>query len=331
MALISQYTAILNYMSQVLRHYNQSSVKRIATSSFKSVSFAAAFEGIQDAQFEVDRLRNIAEAETANQTRIKNETDLRRLLAELQQPIDRISADIAKLQDHLEQETRVKILKSISTIPDTLHHKTVSKGRLPASGNWLLQKEAYKAWRMESSSSILWLHGIPGSGKSKLASSVIDEVRKTDHLAYFYCMRNPAEPHRAQSEKILASIVRQLARLPSSSAILEPVSRQHEEAIEGLGEYEDQEWTVEESRRVLIELSNIYPSVTLVIDALDEVNPADRPVLLDALNDIVAASDNLVKVFISSRENTDIVLRLESLPNVYIDARDNEEDICRFM
>jgi len=318
-------------MSGVLRYYNQSSIKRLAKSSFESPSFETAFQEIQDAQEEVERLRISAEAEKSEQARIENEVNLRRVLAELQQPINRISADLSKLQDILEQETRVKILKSISKIPYTLHHKTVSKGRLPSSGEWLLQKNAYKAWRMESSSSILWLHGIPGSGKSKLASLVIDDVRKTDHLAYFYCMRNPAEPQRAQSDKILASMVRQLARLPSGNSILEPVSRQYEEAIQGLGEYEDQAWTVEESTQVLIELSNIYPSITFVIDALDEVNPHDRPALLDALTEMVAQSNNLVKVFISSRDNIDIRLRLENMPNVYIDVRDNAEDIGRFM
>jgi adenylylsulfate kinase-like enzyme len=40
---------------------------------------------------------------------------------------------------------------------------------LPGTGQWLLSDPVFDKWKKESVSSILWLHGIPGSGKSKLA------------------------------------------------------------------------------------------------------------------------------------------------------------------
>lgn len=99
-------------------------------------------------------------------------------------------------------------------------------------------------------SSVLWLHGIPGSGKTKLTSLVVDELVQTNKVAYFYCIRSPAEPHRGQCDKIVASIVRQLASLRPDQPILGPVVEQYREAIDGFSEFEDQAWSIEESERL---------------------------------------------------------------------------------
>jgi hypothetical protein len=39
---------------------------------------------------------------------------------------------------------------------------------LPGTGQWLLSDIAFETWKNESVSSLLWLHGMIGSGKSKL-------------------------------------------------------------------------------------------------------------------------------------------------------------------
>jgi hypothetical protein len=45
----------------------------------------------------------------------------------------------------------------------------------------------------------------------------------------------------------------------------------------------------------------------IVIDALDECDPGKRADLFDLLNDIRDQSLNLVKIFVSSRDDSDIV------------------------
>lgn len=69
----------------------------------------------------------------------------------------------------------------------------------------------------------------------------------------------------------------------------------------------------------------------IIIDALDECDPARRHEILIALDTIIHRSANLVKVFVSSRDDNDIVCRLTNSPNVYIHATDNGEDIHRFV
>lgn len=58
------------------------------------------------------------------------------------------------------ESERLGMFKWLSETPHTTHHKAMGKEFLPHSGNWLLQKKEFIEWTKESSSSILWLHGI---------------------------------------------------------------------------------------------------------------------------------------------------------------------------
>ena len=63
---------------------------------------------------------------------------------------------------------RADIVRWLSPEPYIQHHRQAKQGVLSGTGQWLLSDPVFKKWKGESASSILWLHGIPGSGKSKL-------------------------------------------------------------------------------------------------------------------------------------------------------------------
>lgn len=66
------------------------------------------------------------------------------------------------------EEDRLQILAWLSPIPYVQHHKRVYGELLQGTGEWLLEDSQYVEWRDTSQNAMLWLHGIPGSGKSKL-------------------------------------------------------------------------------------------------------------------------------------------------------------------
>lgn len=86
-----------------------------------------------------------------------------------------------------------------------------------------------------------------------------------------------------------------------------------------------------ECQTMLTLLLSMYPQTTIVVDALDEVDRASRQSFLEALNTIANTSKNLVKIFVSSRDDDDIVLKLKDVPNLYISTKDNMRDIERFV
>ncbi|KAI0856607.1 hypothetical protein F4860DRAFT_398338 [Xylaria cubensis] len=349
-SVINLYAAILRYLADIVQYFNLSTGKRILKSIGQSQEdFQTKYSPINHALENFGRLAGVAQAAKLGESLdliegiqkqlgdiyARDESEsiwLRTAFEQLQQPIDRIDTRLQEISDGLGREDRLRILNAISKIPYGTHHKEERNGRVEGSGEWFLKKPEFKEWRRSSSPSVLWLHGIPGSGKTKLTSLVIDELLGHEHVAYFYCTRNPAEAERAHCDKILRSLVRQLASVGPRQPMLEPVAKCYRDAMEGgAGEPEDLALVTDESVKVLLKLFDKYPAVALVLDALDEVNQESRQELLDALSNLIQQSTTLVRIFISSRSNYDISFSLADAPNIYIGADDNAEDISSFI
>ena len=146
---------------------------------------------------------------------------------------------------------------------------------------------------------------------------------------YFYCARNAAEPERADPAAILRSLVRQMSCLKNDGAILGPVKKVYmERRRDG---FAAGPLITSESKALIIELSQLRPLTTFVIDALDECDPVLRGELFDALTQILQSSNGLVKILVSSRNERDIICELASCLNVEIEAKDNQADISHFV
>src|SRR5271169_3064587 len=110
------------------------------------------------------------------------------------------------------------------------HHANLSKDLLSNSGAWLLKSPEFDTWRKSSASSILWLHGIPGSGKTRLVARTIEYLQgemppqsTAAPVAYFYCARDSAEPGRANPDEIMRSILKQVSGSKSDWPIYPPI------------------------------------------------------------------------------------------------------------
>ncbi|KAF8418313.1 hypothetical protein EV426DRAFT_679800, partial [Tirmania nivea] len=217
----------------------------------------------------------------------------------------------------------------ISNIPYTEHHARISEGRLAGIGEWLFNKEEYRNWRATSALKLLLLRGISGAGKTYIASSVIDSFLKTpaEKLAYFYC--NRAKKNCRESEKILATLIQQLAQTGSEEGLLTPV----------VNIYNDQETkgqtsaqlSIRESQDLLVQILNIYPQTTICIDAMDEVDNDMQIDLLEYLNDIIYTLQNVLKIFVTTRMDIDILMQFEIFPRIELQPDDNVDNINGFV
>jgi hypothetical protein len=127
-------------------------------------------------------------------------------------------------------------------------------------------------------------------------------------IAFFYCVRDSAEPECAKPVKIMGALLRQLASSNPDLPIKEPVAKEYEvrkkKAEDDCSKLK--ELTVEDCTRPILELTRDNPATT-AIDALDECEESLRHELLIALDKIVSESEEVVKVFVSSREDVNIV------------------------
>lgn len=144
-------------------------------------------------------------------------------------------------------------------------------------------------------------------------------------IAYFYC--NGGDAERSQPAEVLRCIARQLCGDDPDAPINEDLEHAYQEA--GSPRIGQSRLSIEAAAALVLKALGQNPA-TLVIDALDELRPEDRHELWDCLDNIVRDSPNVVKVFLTSRDDGDILCRLISTPNIYVSGQDNRSDIERF-
>lgn len=152
-------------------------------------------------------------------------------------------------------------------------------------------------------------------------------TRSDEALAYFYCKRD--ETGSTDPDSVLQAIVKQLSYLRPDLPLRQEVIDVYK-ARQQSG-FSSGPLAFQESVDLIVALINGYPQTAIIIDALDECNPKKRSRFLQALQRIIDRSCGLVKIFVSSRDDTDIVLNLESVPNLSVLAKDNKEDIEKFV
>jgi len=131
------------------------------------------------------------------------------------------------------------------------------------SGTWLLQHDTFLQWTTGQRPCI-WLHGIPGCGKTVLSSTAIESLRTNIHvecLLYFYFDFNDEEKQKL--EDLLRCLIYQLsARQDKCFTQLVALSSSHNDGTRQL--------SCDELRNCLAGLLQEVKKVHIVIDALDE-------------------------------------------------------------
>jgi hypothetical protein len=89
--------------------------------------------------------------------------------------------------------------------------------------------------------------------------------------------------------------------------------------------------TLNESQELLIRVADIYPRITICIDALDEVDRDIRVHLLKLLKSVIEKSENLVKIFATSRNDPDILNHFSMFPRIDVQPDDYGSDISNFI
>jgi hypothetical protein len=173
---------------------------------------------------------------------------------------------------------------------------------------------------------------LAGAGKTFIASKVIDSFLldpTQEKLAYFYCDR--AEENRRVPESILNTLIQQLAQTsgPDGDTLLSPAVDIYKKR-EKIGQ-KSSRLGLTESQELLVQLTDMYPQTTICIDALDEVEHEIRPKLLSALKHVVNTSKTLVKIFATTRMDTDILLQFQTFPRIEMQPDDNRCDIVNYI
>lgn len=190
---------------------------------------------------------------------------------ELKNGVDEIKHQLRQRQ---EADTRIAIDKHCQKVLDSFgpcnpdkNHRMSLKLRHPGTGVWLTESDDFKRW-ISTPDSKLWLRGIPGAGKTVLASSAIQEALTASGpgvaVAFFYC--DYKDEATQDPSNILGSLARQLARQNGDAfAKLQRLYKKHYPDNKMISDYEP-----EELRDLIVDMTSTFDSTLLLVDALDE-------------------------------------------------------------
>ncbi|KAH9204408.1 hypothetical protein DL95DRAFT_529272 [Leptodontidium sp. 2 PMI_412] len=332
--LVGTYAKLFGFLAEARDYYSEHTITRFAKAIFNE-------GGVDEMTSTVDKKRPIIEQnarlidkQDADENTLlmsKSQQDLAQKLESWKVPLESIATDVSEISDTVRVRKRIDILKWISLIPFASHHDRARDGRLAETGQWLLNDGAFRQWDNTALPPVLWLHGIPGAGKTKLASLVVDYFSKSiepsvNALIYFYCVRDTAEPERAEPGQILRCLARQLAyHQPSSTVRTEAVERYEAFTVGGT---QARDLGIDDTLNLITELATDLASLTVVMDALDECN--DIPALLGHLGTIMGRNERF-RLFLTGRDDKAMFEWLKTVPHQEIQIGQNSGDINSFV
>src|SRR3569833_1971861 len=292
-------------------------------------------EEISKLDNKVEKLARLYDSQIQQHVR----TDVSRIRAQveaLSDPIRRL-VDISTIYSKSTQEQQSdRFLGWLSSTPYSQHHDRHSEQRLPGSAEWLFKHPQYIDWNMSSDSALLLLHGIPGSGKTKLVSSVVDRFIQDKlkdslaaPLAYFYCGDSSIGRTGADADEVMRSLTRQFAvvnrekRQVHEQILLEYERRDAEAKLDG---FDAPRLRSSECADLILRLLEHNPAI-IIVDAVDEVEDGLRHELLSSLVRIREESASVVKILVSSRNSSQTFAQLPHALKLHIEESETRKDM----
>lgn len=203
-SLVALYASILTYLGKTYHYFAQSTAKRVMKGVLRAADTDTddPLKDVHAKQQEVDRDAQLVATEVLQSTAvdvgllsiqtvsmhsqldlIRSQLDdgrmskivnqqfhaIKEALSALTNPVQRVVANTPARTDGLDGSQRRLVLEWLSTARPRHQHSTERHRRLPGSGEWMFASSEFRTWKDSSISGTLWLHGMPGCGKTKLA------------------------------------------------------------------------------------------------------------------------------------------------------------------
>ncbi|KAH6623387.1 hypothetical protein F5144DRAFT_359637 [Chaetomium tenue] len=235
--------------------------------------------------------------------------------------LDSIQTQVENARLRSRDEESQKIILWVSTLAYRPRHLDVLETAQPGTGAWFLNHPTFKRWVNGTSGAILWCPGIPGAGKTILASLIIDNLERehssSDTLCtYVYC--NYAKRQDQTAVALLSSVLQQVLQHSTAGTLPAEV-----ESLYQLHKKHGTRPTLAQITDTLRALTAKFSVFRVVVDALDECAESED----DALRFISAVRSlgPSVKLLCTSRFSTTFEMYFDGAEKVEISA--HSEDI----
>ncbi|OQV10804.1 NACHT domain-containing protein isoform 2, partial [Cladophialophora immunda] len=277
---------------------------------------------VEDALARMERLKTLISCALTNDLMALSRA-IHEDLETVREQNEQLCTRMDRLQIRADQELQDKLSKWLN-IPDpsTNYHAALQK-RHPETGQWLLSGQRFTEWK-SSTSSLMWLHGSAGCGKTILSAASLHNILQHKEsypdtiVSYFYFDFNDAA--KQSSEKAIRSLLFQAAL--QANDILHDLETLYNQYSGG------QQQPAEDSIHSLLKKAMVRSGVKyIILDALDEC--IDREGLLPFIREVATSQLRDLHILATSRREKDIEDELSPVAdhNINIQSAIVDEDI----
>ncbi|KAF9631109.1 hypothetical protein BFW01_g1971 [Lasiodiplodia theobromae] len=227
----------------------------------------------------------------------------------------------------LVQNSQHKKLKEWLEPPDTsAAYMNARELRQAGTCHWFLTSEPFRKWK-EKQIPLIWIHGIPGSGKTILSSSIIDDLKTkpqntADVVLYFYF------EYKTTADVTFADMIGTFANhlFPQNKQAENDLQQLHNDNKGGLP-------PVDRLVKTFEAMVSRFNRIQIVIDALDEIKRREDLLrLLTWIEATVGVPNGRIQLIVTSRKEEDIESRLSSMGETVVMSKDvMKDDIEKFV
>jgi hypothetical protein len=244
--------------------------------------------------------------------------------------LDSIQSSISELSNTvkttLAASERCKILDWLCSHQYEAQYHRASQTHCASTCEWLLVDPVLLDWS-NARSSLLWMHGQVGTGKTiattYLINHLVNEGATGTLLGYFYYDASSMES--LTPETFFGAIIRQFC--DDMDDVPSEIIDEYKIASVRAGT--PKAATLARLQAFLLMLLRRHASATIIVDGLDE--SPHHPAVCDFLTSTVAAGDIPLRVFIASRPEVDIRRRLEGFLELAMPETAIDRDISTYI
>ncbi|KAI1358262.1 hypothetical protein F5Y08DRAFT_333252 [Xylaria arbuscula] len=239
-------------------------------------------------------------------------------------------ARLLELRDQGLSRRRESVLRWLSAASiEAVHEGHVhARSENPDAGLWLLNDPHFQKWfdPIFCSTPLLWLNGIPGAGKSVLASVIVDKAKQIQGVSVvaFYCAGD--DPLRNNFVSLARSLLTQLIvhHDPLVEMLDTEMCTKSGEAV----------LSSKETAKRLLSIALKMGKVYIILDGIDECPRDQRKEICSWFREIVDSlprtdMDQIRCLFISQDDGVGRK-DLSKIPTITITPGDNQVDIEKF-
>ncbi|KAJ7772855.1 ankyrin repeat-containing domain protein [Mycena maculata] len=217
---------------------------------------------------------------------------------------------------------RDEVIEWYSPLNFFLRQADIFGSRQPGTGGWLLEDPTFQRWKLDRGKT-LWCCGMPGAGKTVLASIIVENLRaelESPEIGVAVIYLNHKETEIQTPSNLLAAVWRQFVFRKSLSEDIHQLYETHRERRTRP--------SLEDTHSILRSTVSEFSSVFIAVDALDEYPDGERNTLLRRLLSLGLT----VNLLLTSRPHINIAHSIPKHSDLEtLEIRAKEEDIYRHL